>query len=122
MGYWFCSQHEHLLLATRGAPPAPAMGTQASSLISAPVREHSRKPTKPMRSSNALSDAAQDRAFREAGAVWVGLLGPEGSADGGAVMTGRNFSRIHRLVIMLGPDHKETGPPAMSRAGQRAVR
>jgi N6-adenosine-specific RNA methylase IME4 len=44
MGYWFRSRHEHLLIATRGAPPAPAMGTQAQSVIFAPVREHSRKP------------------------------------------------------------------------------
>jgi N6-adenosine-specific RNA methylase IME4 len=44
IGYWFRAQHEHLLLGTRGEPPAPAPGTQAPSLIFAPVREHSRKP------------------------------------------------------------------------------
>ena len=44
MGYWVRSQHELLLIGTHGAPPAPAMGTQAMSLIEAPVREHSRKP------------------------------------------------------------------------------
>jgi N6-adenosine-specific RNA methylase IME4 len=43
-GYWFRNQHELLLFGTRGNPPAPAPGTQASSLIVAPVRGHSRKP------------------------------------------------------------------------------
>jgi N6-adenosine-specific RNA methylase IME4 len=44
MGYWVRSRHELLLIATRGSIPAPAMGTQWSSVIFAPVREHSRKP------------------------------------------------------------------------------
>jgi N6-adenosine-specific RNA methylase IME4 len=44
MGYWFRSQHEPFLIATRGSIPAPAMGTQTLSVIAAPVREHSRKP------------------------------------------------------------------------------
>jgi N6-adenosine-specific RNA methylase IME4 len=44
MGYWNRNQHELLLVGTRGKIPAPTPGTQASSLISAPVREHSRKP------------------------------------------------------------------------------
>lgn len=43
-GYWFRGQHEHLLLGTRGEPPAPAPGMQWPSVIEAPVREHSRKP------------------------------------------------------------------------------
>jgi N6-adenosine-specific RNA methylase IME4 len=44
MGYWFRSRHEPLLIATRGDVPAPAMGTQAESVVVAPAREHSRKP------------------------------------------------------------------------------
>lgn len=43
-GYWFRNQHELLLVGTRGSPPAPAPGTQFSSVMEAPVGEHSRKP------------------------------------------------------------------------------
>lgn len=43
-GYWFRNQHELLLIGSRGHPPAPAPGTQFSSVIEAPVAEHSRKP------------------------------------------------------------------------------
>jgi N6-adenosine-specific RNA methylase IME4 len=43
-GYWFRNQHEILLVGTRGHVPAPAMGTQWSSLIQALVRRHSEKP------------------------------------------------------------------------------
>src|SRR5271166_595143 len=43
-GYWFRNQHEVLLVGTRGKIPAPAMGTQWSSLILAPVGRHSEKP------------------------------------------------------------------------------
>jgi N6-adenosine-specific RNA methylase IME4 len=43
-GYWFRNQHELLLLGTRGNVPAPAMGSQWSSVITAPVGEHSAKP------------------------------------------------------------------------------
>ena len=43
-GYWSRNKHELLLIGTRGSIPAPAMGTQAPSLIEAPVGEHSEKP------------------------------------------------------------------------------
>ncbi|WP_291208961.1 MT-A70 family methyltransferase [Hyphomonas sp.] len=43
-GYWFRNQHEILIVATRGDFPAPLMGTQLSSVLQSPVREHSRKP------------------------------------------------------------------------------
>ena len=43
-GYWFRCQSELLLVGTRGRIPAPAPGTQWPGLISAPAREHSRKP------------------------------------------------------------------------------
>jgi N6-adenosine-specific RNA methylase IME4 len=43
-GYWFRNKHEILLVGTRGHVPAPAMGTQWSSLIPAPVGRHSEKP------------------------------------------------------------------------------
>jgi N6-adenosine-specific RNA methylase IME4 len=45
-GYWFRNQHELLLVGTRGKIPAPAMGTQAESLVDAPVGRHSEKPVK----------------------------------------------------------------------------
>lgn len=43
-GYWFINQHELLLVGTRGRVPAPAPGTQARSVIDAPVGKHSAKP------------------------------------------------------------------------------
>jgi N6-adenosine-specific RNA methylase IME4 len=43
-GYWFRNKHELLLVGTRGAIPAPAMGTQLDSLQLAPRAEHSAKP------------------------------------------------------------------------------
>jgi N6-adenosine-specific RNA methylase IME4 len=43
-GYWFRNKHELLLVGTKGAIPAPAMGMQASSLIEAPAGRHSEKP------------------------------------------------------------------------------
>lgn len=43
-GYWFRNQHEILLVGTKGNVPAPAMGTQWSSVIEAPVGKHSAKP------------------------------------------------------------------------------
>lgn len=43
-GYWFINRHELLLLATRGDMPAPIMGTQADSVIDAPIGRHSEKP------------------------------------------------------------------------------
>jgi N6-adenosine-specific RNA methylase IME4 len=43
-GYWARNQTEYLLVGTRGHVPAPAMGTQWSSLILAPVGRHSEKP------------------------------------------------------------------------------
>jgi N6-adenosine-specific RNA methylase IME4 len=44
-GYWSRNQHEILLLGTRGNVPAPIQGPKSSSVIEAPVGEHSEKPT-----------------------------------------------------------------------------
>jgi N6-adenosine-specific RNA methylase IME4 len=44
MGYWFRSNHELLLVGTRGNIPAPAPGMQWRSVIDAPVGAHSAKP------------------------------------------------------------------------------
>ena len=43
-GYWFRTQHELLLVATKGNPVAPAPGTQISSVFEADVGRHSEKP------------------------------------------------------------------------------
>jgi N6-adenosine-specific RNA methylase IME4 len=43
-GYWFRNKHEILLVGTRGDIPAPAPGTQSSSVIEASVGAHSEKP------------------------------------------------------------------------------
>jgi N6-adenosine-specific RNA methylase IME4 len=48
-GYWFRGQHELLLVGVKGDVPAPAAGTQWSSVIEAPVREHSAKPDEALR-------------------------------------------------------------------------
>lgn len=43
-GYWFRNAHELLLVGVKGNIPAPAMGTQAHSVIAAEVGAHSAKP------------------------------------------------------------------------------
>ncbi|CUX41139.1 MT-A70 family protein [Agrobacterium genomosp. 5 str. CFBP 6626] len=43
-GYWFLGEHELILVGSKGDVPAPAMGTQWRSVISAPVGSHSEKP------------------------------------------------------------------------------
>ena len=43
-GYWSRNQHEILLVGTKGAVPAPAMGEQWSSVLHAPTGRHSEKP------------------------------------------------------------------------------
>src|SRR6516165_11112704 len=43
-GFWNRNQHEHLLIGRRGDFPTPKPADRASSVISAPRREHSRKP------------------------------------------------------------------------------
>ena len=43
-GYWARSQHELLLIGTRGSVPAPSPGSQPASVIEAPVGRHSEKP------------------------------------------------------------------------------
>ena len=45
MGYWFRQQHEHLLLATKGKMPAPIEADRPASVIEAPRKKHSQKPT-----------------------------------------------------------------------------
>ena len=44
MGSYVRTQHEPLLIATRGKMPTPAPACRPASLISAPRREHSQKP------------------------------------------------------------------------------
>jgi len=43
-GYYFRGQHEVLLIATKGDIPPPVEEVRVSSVLHAPVREHSRKP------------------------------------------------------------------------------
>lgn len=43
-GYWFRNRHELLLVGTKGAIPAPAMGEQFGSLLTIARKEHSAKP------------------------------------------------------------------------------
>jgi N6-adenosine-specific RNA methylase IME4 len=43
-GFWLRNEHELLLIGTRGNVPAPAPGTQWSSVVRAPVGAHSAKP------------------------------------------------------------------------------
>jgi N6-adenosine-specific RNA methylase IME4 len=44
LGFWFRNQHEILIVAVKGAIPAPAHGTQCPSVITAPRGRHSEKP------------------------------------------------------------------------------
>src|SRR5262249_45248103 len=44
LGYFVRNQHELLLVATRGDMPSPSPANRPPSVISAPRREHSRKP------------------------------------------------------------------------------
>jgi N6-adenosine-specific RNA methylase IME4 len=44
LGFWARQQHELLLVATLGDPPTPSPRSVPASVISAPRREHSRKP------------------------------------------------------------------------------
>jgi N6-adenosine-specific RNA methylase IME4 len=46
LGFWARNQHEHLLIASRGDIPAPSPSRRSPSVITAPRREHSRKPDK----------------------------------------------------------------------------
>lgn len=46
MGYYFRSQHEHLLVGVRGSLPLPGESNRPSSIIKAPRLEHSAKPPK----------------------------------------------------------------------------
>jgi N6-adenosine-specific RNA methylase IME4/ParB-like chromosome segregation protein Spo0J len=43
-GYWFRNQHEILVVGTKGLVPAPAPGSQFSSVLMCDVKEHSVKP------------------------------------------------------------------------------
>lgn len=43
-GYWARNMHELLLIGIKGKMPAPAMGSQPSSVIASVVRRHSEKP------------------------------------------------------------------------------
>lgn len=43
-GYWFRGRHEHLLVATKGNVPCPAMGTQWESVLESVAGRHSEKP------------------------------------------------------------------------------
>ncbi len=43
-GHWNFNQHEHLLIGSKGKPPAPAPGSQISSVLPFPVGRHSEKP------------------------------------------------------------------------------
>jgi N6-adenosine-specific RNA methylase IME4 len=43
-GYWFRNRHELLLVGTKGAIPAPAMGEQFASVMTVARKEHSAKP------------------------------------------------------------------------------
>jgi N6-adenosine-specific RNA methylase IME4 len=80
LGYWARSQHELLLVGTRGEVPAPAVGAQPISVIAAPRREHSRKPEE----AYALIEAhyptfAKDRAPRSRrGSRRLGRMGRRG--------------------------------------------
>ena len=75
MGYWARSQHELLLIGTRGNFPAPSKAKCVSSIIEAPRRKHSEKPVQCAELLETLyPDMAKIELFcrspREGWAVW----------------------------------------------------
>ena len=74
-GYWARSQHELLLIGTRGNFPPPAEDKRVSSIIEAPRRKHSQKPVQCAELLETLyPDMAKIELFcrspREGWAVW----------------------------------------------------
>ena len=82
-GYWNRNQHELLLVGTRGRVPAPAMGTQRSSLIAAPVRGHSRKPDEvyAIIESHFPTLPKIELHARGLSAPWLGCMGAGSATD-----------------------------------------
>lgn len=62
MGYWARGRHEHLLVATRGAPGVPEPADRPDSVIEAPRTEHSRKPAAVY---DLIETALPDRRYLE---------------------------------------------------------
>jgi N6-adenosine-specific RNA methylase IME4 len=87
-GYWNRNQHELLLVGTRGNVPAPAPGTQWSSVITAPRGRHSEKPERAYELiehhfPNLPKIELNARCGRPGWDSW-GLEAPSGSAGGNA--------------------------------------
>ena len=57
MGHWVRGQHEHLLIASKGAPPLPPTESVPASVFRERRREHSRKPEASYRIIEALYPA-----------------------------------------------------------------
>ena len=75
MGYWARSQHELLLIGTRGNFPPPSNAKRVSSIIEAPRKKHSEKPVQCAELLETLyPDMAKIELFcrspREGWAVW----------------------------------------------------
>lgn len=88
-GYWFTGEHEILMLATRGSPPAPAPGAQWPSAFVAPIGPHSAKPARAHELIEAYFPTLPKielnaRTARPGWDVW-GAEAPEGLPPAGAV-------------------------------------
>ena len=78
-GYWFRSQHEQLLVGTRGSVPCPAPGEQYCSLIEAPLGKHSVKPASVAEMIEEMfPNVTGRRDVRSRATSWMGRLGGRG--------------------------------------------
>jgi N6-adenosine-specific RNA methylase IME4 len=82
LGDWLRGQTEHCLLAVRGKPLVTL--TNQTTLLRAPVREHSRKPDEFYALVESLCPGGEGRVIRPGSAAWLGTVG-RGSASRGSM-------------------------------------
>ena len=88
MGHWVRGQHEHLLIASKGAPPLPPTESVPASVFRERRREHSRKPEASYRIIEAMYPALPKielfaRQVRPGWDVWGNEVGTETAPDDG---------------------------------------
>ena len=88
MGHWVRGQHEHLLIASKGAPPLPPTESVPASVFRERRREHSRKPEASYRIIEAMYPAPPKielfaRQVRPGWDVWGNEVGTETAPDDG---------------------------------------
>lgn len=131
-GYWFRNAHELLLVGTRGAVPAPAMGMQHASMFDAPPLKHSAKPVEAYELIESYFPTLPkiELNAREARAGWDawGFEAPDQASestvetplaadvDGGISPAGVEVDRDRQLIP---GSHSQEADPAASPAGDQ---